>query len=1066
MEDPAQGDAEDRNEDLLDAIIARYLEDAAGGRPPDRRALIASHPGLAAQLEEFFRDHDAFRGAVRATGRGPPELPALAPGERLGDYEIIEEIARGGMGIVYRSRQVSLGREAALKIINPRRLDSDDGLPRFLKEAETAAALEHPSIAAVHAIGEAGGRHYIAMEFLEGGNLRDRAPEYAGKPAAAAALLERIARAVAFAHERGILHRDLKPANILFDRAGNSYVSDFGLARRIEGDPGLTRTGEVLGTPSYIAPELLAGTKSNATRASDIYGLGAILYEVLAGRPPFPGDSHIEVLDRIRRDEPLRPRAVNPLVPRDLETICLQCLEKNPARRYPSAEALAEDLARFLQGRPIAARRASAARRLWRWCRIHPALSSAAASALVALVLIAVLSASAATRLRRERDAAREALRDACIESARAARHAGRVGQRFQGLERIATAAGIRGDLRLRSEAVGTLALADLRLERTLDGGLHLLDHYPVPDPKLQKYAFRAQAERIVVRRLDGAGDAAEIEDTGGHFRFSPAGKFLAVFSIEENFRRLRIWTVERPLRTVLFDPDLAGIGGFQFEVDDASVLAGRRDGSLVRLSLAGGETQRLFGREEGLVRPSHLSLHTNGELLAVLDVDRSRIQVWRLGEKKLLREIALADIRSIQWHPFHPWLAIGQIGPISVWDAQSGARIASMSGHYADVISLAFDPDSGLLASTSFDRTVRLWSIETQKELVTGTGFGFVIFGGNGRLATLSETLDLCIWQCATGAERRALLHRGGLLNIGAVFFSPDDRYLASAGQNGVSLWELPAARRIADIDAGPVAFAFFDARGDALVTWGARGLRSWRLADGRPADPDSWAELGEILGLSAGQAGAGTTSRDGSRLALITGARPGRLVIFDRDGDAPPRRLDAPDGLAFVALDPPGRLLAAGTFRGAIVRVWDADSGAIVRDLPVGGSAGVAFAPDGRSLAVASSRELSLWDCASWEKTRSTPSRCVSALYGFAAFSPAGDLLAAADMFSPPRLIEARTGNTLTELLMREQRMTRALAFSASGRHIAIGTDDSRVHLWDLDAIRRGLRELALDW
>jgi tRNA A-37 threonylcarbamoyl transferase component Bud32 len=315
----------------------------------------------------------------------PPdsETKELAPGTRLGyvgDYELIEEIARGGMGVVYRARQASLKRIVAVKMIRSGELAGEAEVQRFRAEAEAAANLKHPNIVAIHEIGEHEGRHYFSMDFVAGQNLAQLA---GGRPVPArqaAEWLKTIAEAVQFAHQRGVLHRDLKPQNILVDAEGRPHVTDFGLAKNLHADSGVTQTGAVMGSPGYMAPEQARGRNDLVGPASDVYSLGAVLYELLTGRAPFHGESPMETLHRVVNDEPPRLRSLNADAPVDLETICLKCLEKEPTRRYPTARALAEDVGRFLAGEPIQARPASVARRAVSWARRHPMLLAGVAA--------------------------------------------------------------------------------------------------------------------------------------------------------------------------------------------------------------------------------------------------------------------------------------------------------------------------------------------------------------------------------------------------------------------------------------------------------------------------------------------------------------------------------------------------------------------------------------------------------------------------------------------------------------------------------------------------------------
>jgi serine/threonine protein kinase len=395
-------------EERLNEIIAAYLEAVDAGRPPDRQELLRQHPDLAAELEAFFADRDAFdRLAPRAQPADmptitPSEQPAPAPGVKVryfGDYELLQEIARGGMGVVYRARQLSLNRLVALKMILAGQLASEADVQRFHAEAEAAAHLDHPNIVPIYEVGQHEGNHYYAMQFVDGPSLAKYLDGAKLSNRDAAELIRTSALAVQYAHDRGVIHRDLKPANILLTFSGAAAplserplndctpkLTDFGLAKRLGQGASLTATGEIVGTPSYMAPEQASNRKTVGPGA-DVYSLGAILYEMLTGRPPFRAATPLDTILQVVADEPVPPSHLQPKVPRDLETICLKCLEKQPERRYGSARELAEDLDRFLKYEPIHARPVSRTRRFGVWVRKRPWV-------VVALALLAILGVS------------------------------------------------------------------------------------------------------------------------------------------------------------------------------------------------------------------------------------------------------------------------------------------------------------------------------------------------------------------------------------------------------------------------------------------------------------------------------------------------------------------------------------------------------------------------------------------------------------------------------------------------------------------------------------------------
>jgi serine/threonine protein kinase len=424
----------------LNQVIAAYLQAVDAGREPDRQELLRQHPDLAADLKAFFADRDAF-DRLAPTGPGPQpaspadiptlapsELPALAPGVKVryfGDYELLEEIASGGMGVVYKARQVSLNRLVALKMILAGQLASEADILRFHKEAEAVAHLDHPNILPIHEVGKHEGRHYYAMAFVDGPSLAQHLGSSTWSNRDAAELVRICAGAVQYAHERGVIHRDLKPGNILLSSVGQAAdlsgqerqpgglchvpkITDFGLAKRVGQGASLTATGQIVGTPSYMAPEQASG-KKDVGPAADVYALGAILYELLVGRPPFRAATPLDTVLQVVSEAPVPPSQVQPKVPRDLETICLKCLEKRPERRYGSARELADDLGRFLIYEPIHARPVSRTRRLGVWVRKRPWVVVGLALAVILAVSLVAQSFYLENRRQHLRNLYREA---------------------------------------------------------------------------------------------------------------------------------------------------------------------------------------------------------------------------------------------------------------------------------------------------------------------------------------------------------------------------------------------------------------------------------------------------------------------------------------------------------------------------------------------------------------------------------------------------------------------------------------------------------------------------------
>jgi serine/threonine-protein kinase len=552
---------------LLDAYYRRQA-----GETPDLADYTARFPALdPAWLVAVFADSDLDPRTDTLTPATPGDtgLPTVARSLAsfpcpFGDYELLGEIAHGGMGVVYRARQVGLGRIVALKMIRSAYLASPVELARFHAEAQAAAALDHPHIVPVHEVGTLAGQPYFTMKLIEGGSLADLLrSEAIPDPRAAARWVATVARAVHYAHERGILHRDLKPANILLDGGPHlpdaqrqPFVTDFGLARRLQGDSALTQTGALLGTPSYVAPEQASGS-ATVTTAADTYSLGAILYELLTGRPPFRAATVLETVRQVAQQAPpalADAGAERGRCPRDLEVICLKCLEKKPSARYGSAEALALDLERFLRGEPIQARPVGMMERIWRWSWRNPGWAAMVGSVTVLLVVIVVGTLVGNVRLREalaESDrrlgraeqaerATEEELIANMVAKARGLSLGRRSGQRVESLAVLADATRRARRLKLppetylelRNTAILALSMPDLHVRQHWNGfpeGSSSVDF----DDDLVIYARMGLGGGCEVRRVIDDQLLHSFSCSWATPFLSPDGRFLAIRPIE-----------------------------------------------------------------------------------------------------------------------------------------------------------------------------------------------------------------------------------------------------------------------------------------------------------------------------------------------------------------------------------------------------------------------------------------------------------------------------------------------------------------------------------------------------
>ncbi len=475
-----------------------------------------------------FSAKDADSGMPGPEGASPPST--LGAGSSIGGYALLREIGRGGMGVVYEARHTGLNRKVALKVLPWAELATAEQRERFRREAEAAARLQHPHIVSVYEWGHHDTCPYMAMQLVEGArSLADDLVRGPMNQRHAAELMAKVARAVHFSHQHGILHRDLKPGNILLDASGEPLLVDFGLARMDDAAFRLTHSDLIFGTPAYMPPEQAAG--GDITTASDVYGLGAVLYEALAGHPPFQGKTAAETMHQVLQNEPAPPRQHRAEVNRDLESICLKCLEKKPARRYESALELAEDLEHWLKDMPIRARASTITSRAVKWARRRPGVAGLSA----ALILTALAGLAGIAMNWREAVEARkdqtEQLRRSLLSEARALRASHQPGQRFAAIEVLQRAAAIRPSIDLQNEAVAALAVADLRPAEQWEG--NPAGWATIAISTDFRYNAHALADgTVVVSEREGmkplatlpAGDASIVQ----YLIFSPDGRWLA----------------------------------------------------------------------------------------------------------------------------------------------------------------------------------------------------------------------------------------------------------------------------------------------------------------------------------------------------------------------------------------------------------------------------------------------------------------------------------------------------------------------------------------------------------
>jgi WD40 repeat protein len=999
------------------------------------------------------------------------------------------------MGVVYRARQEGLNRVVALKMILAGQLASPQDVQRFQVEAKAAAELDHPHIVPIYEVGHDQGRHFFSMKLIENGTLASELARIRRDTRSAVRLLASVSRAVHYAHQRGILHRDLKPANILLDAAGQPHVTDFGLAKRLSGAATVTQSGTVVGTPGYIAPEQARGERGSST-AADVYSLGAILYAVLTGRPPFqaatPLDTLLEVLER----EPPTPHSVNPSVNRDLETVCLKCLEREPARRYESAAALADDLERWLKGEPISARAVSTPERLWRWCRRNP--SAVAIGAILAAV--AVAASVGALWWRADRDAARasqaraeEAERDkteklwqSYLDQARAVRFSGRIGQRFDGLKALAEAAKIRPDAQLRDEAIACMALPDIRVLREWDGwpegsvGLDL-------DAAGGRYARSHRDGTVSVRRLDDDAEVARLSGMGKAcgVHFSPDGAILAMLTPEDN-RRVTLWRIgeEKPFLSFQVPGPIASPPVFRG--DGRLVAVGQRQGTTDLVEIPSGQLRgRLHAAGEG-----PLAFQPGGRLLArgnhyggsktvyVFDTDTGA-QVARLEHD--------TDAGTIAWRPDGEVLVTEcfEKQELRFWDVATRQPLYTLPGKRGAGIQLVFNRTADVLCCFSrFGDGLRLYRAPSRKlalavpGLTIGDGESQCIRAepggdriiGLGRVADRRTDRRLRLWEANPAREYRSLARESDgrpWPTMPAVH--PGGRLVAANLDGVIGLWDLESGREVARLPCSSHRHnVVFDGAGTLYATGGRRGERPlcWNIHPD-PLDACVYhVDPPKLVPVPANYTYCGmSVSYDGQLLAMpqsdeaiwFRAANPGDVVRITKLID-----------VRAASISPDNRLVATGCFHGPGAQVRDARTGREVKNLPVGTGCGVLFSPDGRWLATTGGNEGRLWEVGTWREALHE-----QVAWPELAFAPVDradgrcHMLAVDTGTGVVRLLDPETGREYARLSNPGQDLSQ-LAFHPDGTRLITGNAgaEAGVHVWDLRQIRAGLAETGLDW
>jgi eukaryotic-like serine/threonine-protein kinase len=978
-----------------------------------------------------------------------PTAPECWP--KIEGYEILGVLGRGGMGIVYRARQNGLGREVAVKMLAAGQWSSAQDARRLLKEAETAAQLQHNHIVPVYAVGQYRELPYCVMELITGGSLAQRVADLVAAPREAARLIADAARALHYAHLHGICHRDVKPANVLLRVRGprlptaehdatampassqprlcdvDACLSDFGLARRTLDEAGLTQQGAVIGTPGYVAPEQIRSERPSPV--ADVYGLGAVLYECLTGQPPFQATTPFDTLLLTLQKEPERPRVLNSRLPLDLETVCLKCLDKEPRQRYATAEALADDLERWLGGNPVCARPVSPLGRAWRWCRRNPLRVSLVGIGLASSIatMIAVERAWYAAELRLERDG-KEIARAAAVEAQGQAEEARN--RETQAKEKEAA---------LREE------LARLYYYRQIESAYqfwqrgrvnHVTETLDACLPSLRNWEWHYVNHLCRSSRLELRGHTGHIRGVA----FSGDGKLIAA----ADGSSIRIWDASTGKAKRVIDNINPGPLSLVFPGAGQRLIAdfgrGKQANGIVAWDASDGTERRLdqeISRSCKVSPGGKYSVLANGNGLSVRRIES--------GEEQCTIQ-PVSDISDMVFSIDEKCLVTWRTrdGKVDLYDVESGKHIGSLQDTAGRITTVAV---AGQLVALGFDNGMvsfwnpaggrPIWSARPHLGEVTG-----IVFAGRDRVVSASSDGSVKLLDVARKNEPWAnRQHTGG---VRAVACSPDGQQIVTGGEDGlcfVTNLGNPEGPGFVAHQPGNIRVSI-SKDGRRFASCGSDGV-------GKVWDCETLGFISELRGHK-GPFRAITFGQDSG--TVVTSGMDGTIRTWEASSGRETRVIRPRTNAVAAIASHPNQPRFAIAYAGAPAVVWDLEAGRIVKELPIENGVGVTFSPDGTLLAVAAGgTRTELFDSETWCSRGGVGQIAKDGASDTVVFSSKGDRLITAGRDQDIRIWDIASGELLRVLRGHSARVRGLQVFAGDERLVSVGSDKS-VRIWDL--------------